>query len=302
MRPARCCLLLLAMAPAVGCALLAQKTPTPAARINEAELAATPPPPGVRHYLVVYGSQKPSRQPADTHTWATLVTTSDDPGSPEPAVVEETISWLPVELPIRALSRRVAPGRNYGLHETVRYMLDTKQDLALWGPYEVWHGLAHRFRVQKAFLEGGTVGYQCIDSRGEAARDGNGCDCIHAITDMDPAYPRAGYPLLLYGQSGSARLVRRLMHSPVTIGAPATHDWILPRLGLTEYPIEHRQYRGRVEAYDPATGRGGLNYVAPPLRPAAPPQPKTPVPDPKTGEPKKNGEIPPMPAAVPATP
>jgi hypothetical protein len=301
MRPTRGWLLVLAVAPGLGCALLAQKTPTPAARINEAELAATPPTPGVRHYLIVYGSQKKTRQPADTHTWATVVTTTEVADGP-PLVSEETISWLPVELPIQALSRKVVPGRNYGLHETARFMVDTKQDLALWGPFEVWHGFAHRFRVQKAFLESGAVGYQCIDSRGEAGRTGDGCDCIHAVTDMDPAYPRAGYPLLLYGQTGSARLVRRLMHSPVTIGAPATHDWILPRLGLTEFPIEHRQYHGRVEPYDPTTGRAGLEYVAPPLRPAAPPQPKVPVPDPKTGGPKMNGENPPIPATVPGMP
>ncbi len=291
MSPAtRAGLLLLAVAPAAGCALLAQKTPTPAARINEAELAATPPQAGVRHFLIVYGSQKPTRQPAYTHTWATLVTTTEVSGT-SPIVSEETISWLPVELPIQALSREVVPGRNYGLHESVRYMLDTKQDVALWGPYEVWHGFAHRFRVQKAFLESGAVGYQCVDTQGEAARNGNGCNCIHAITDMDPVYPRWGYPLLLYGQPASARLVRRVMNSPVTIGAPATHDGLLPRLGLDQYPIEQREYRGPVEPYDPATGRGGLEYVSPPLRPAAPPQPKAPVPDPKTGEPTNGKKL-----------
>lgn len=282
--------LLLALAlPAMGCALLAQKTPTPAANISEAEMAALAPPPGVRHYLIVYGSQKPTRQPAYTHTWATLATTSEVAGGP-PVVSEETISWLPVDLPIQALSRTVVPGRNYGLHETVRYMLDTKQDVALWGPYEVSHRFAHRFQVQKGFLDSGAVGYQCVDSWGEAGRTGNGCDCIHSITDMDPVYPRSRYPLALYGQPASARLLRRVMHSPVTIGAPATHDWLLPRLGLDQYPIEHRQYHGKVEPYDPTSGRGDLNYVAPPLRPAAPPQPKTPdakTADPKTADPSK---------------
>lgn len=188
-------------------------------------------------------------------------------------MTEETISWLPAELPINARSRNVEPGRNYGLHETNKYMVDTRQHLAMWGPYEVWHGFAYRFRVQKGFLDSGAVGYQCIDSRGEAAREGNGCDCIHAVTDMDPALPRSGYPLFLYGELASARLVRRIMHSPVTIGAPATHDWIIPRLGLDQYPFVHRQYRGRVEPYDPASGRAGLNQAAPVLLPV-PPVPK----------------------------
>lgn len=75
-------LLLLAVLPAVGCALLAKKTPTPAANINAAELAATPPTPGTRHYLIVYGSERNFAQPAYTHTWATLVTATDLPNCP----------------------------------------------------------------------------------------------------------------------------------------------------------------------------------------------------------------------------
>ncbi len=247
---ARCGVLLLATLPAVGCSLFAQQTPTPASRLTREELAAMTPPPGERYFLILYGSDRPTRQPADTHTWATLVTVSGAPGA-ETSVVGETISWLPVELPIKPLSRSVVPGRNYGLHETIRVMLDTKQDVALWGPYEVWHGFAQRFRVQKAFMESGAVGYQCIDSWGEAGRTGRGCDCIHSISDMDPDLPRSRYPLFLYGQPATARLVRRIMHVPATIGAPATHDWILPRLGLADFPIEKRDYRGRVVPHVP---------------------------------------------------
>ncbi|MBN9518736.1 hypothetical protein J0H58_09485 [bacterium] len=295
-------LLVATVLPGVGCALLAQKTPTPAARIGEAELAALQPQPGARHYLIVYGSQRKTRQPAYSHTWATVVTATDAPGCPDPDVVEETISWLPADLPIRTLNRKVVPGRNYGLHETVRYMLDTKQDLARWGPYEVSPRFAHRFRVQKGFLDSGAVGYQCIDTWGEAARTGTGCDCIHAITDMDPVYSRSGYPLAFYGFPASLRVVRRVMHSPVTIGAPRTHDWLLPRLGLDQYPIERREYHGRVEPYDPANGRVGLEQVAPPLRPGAPPQPKAPVPDSKGIEPGPKADVPPVPTPVPGVP
>ncbi|QDU21660.1 hypothetical protein [Urbifossiella limnaea] len=234
--------------PAVGCALFAVQPPTPASHISPAELAALEPQPGVRHYLIVFGSDKPSRNPAYTHTWATLVTTTDVPGGP-PRVGEETISWLPVEMPIQALSRKTVPGRNYGLHETMRAMLDTKQDVALWGPYEVWHRFAYRFRVQKSFMESGAVGYQCIDSWGEAGRTGAGCDCIHSITDMDPEISRVGYPLFLYGQPASARLVRRVMNSPAPIDPLTTHDWLLPQLALKQYPIDVCTYRGPVAGH-----------------------------------------------------
>ena len=116
----------------------------------------------------------------------------------------------------------------------------------MWGPYEVWHGFAHRFRVQKEFLDSGRVGYQCIDSRGEAARTGNGHNCIHAFTDMDPLFGRGRYALIWYGQAATRNIVGRIMEEPAVIDPPKTHDWIIPRLGLDRHPIDRREYRGKV--------------------------------------------------------
>jgi hypothetical protein len=201
------------------------------------------------------------------------VQATDNPAGGPPTVTAHTISWLPAKLDIDATSRNVEPGANVELHDTIRNSLRTNQEIAMWGPYEVWHGFAYRFLMQKQFLESGAVGYQCIDVIGEAARNGNGCDCIHAITDMDPRYPRWRYPLAFYGQPATANLVRRIMHAPVTINAPATHDWLIPALGLDRYDIERREYHGRVVPYEP--GAPGLE-AAPPLpvphipRPPAP--------------------------------
>jgi hypothetical protein len=229
---------------AVGCSVFAKKTPTPAAGLDPAELARLLPTPGVRYYLIPFGSHDLTRRPAYTHTWATLVRATDTPGC-EPALEVHTISWLPSTLDIDPLSFRVEPGTNVELHETIQNSLRTRQRIALWGPYEVSHTFAHRFLVQKDFMDSGAVGYQCIDNIGEAGRNGNGCDCIHAMTDMDPAYPRWRYPLAFYGQPATANLVTRIMHAPVTINGRQTHDWLLPRLGLCQYDIEHREYNGR---------------------------------------------------------
>jgi hypothetical protein len=281
-----CWLLLLALLPAEGCSFLAKKTPTPAADIVPAELAHMPAPPHERYYLFLFGSQDPTRRPAYTHTWASLVRAIDVPRCNEPALEVHTISWLPTELKINALSFRVESGRNYELHETIDYALRTRQKIAMWGPYEVWHGFVHRFMTQKQFLDSGAVGYQCIDTVGEAARQGNGCDCIHAISDMDPAYPRWRYPLALYGQPATGNLVRRMMHSPIFIDPPTTHDWLISKLGLSCYPIERREYRGKVVPHEDG-GPAGLEYAAPALRPKAPAVPKKgapsvlPVPAPK---------------------
>lgn len=246
--PAVLCAVLLG----VGCALTAKKTPTPAAELRRGELAALPKPPNERYYLFLFGSNNTLRRPRYTHTWATAVRTVCPPGAAEPVVAEVvTISWLPVQLDINPLDFCVEPGVNVGLHETIHNSLRTGQDIAMWGPYEVWHGFYHRFGVQKAFLDSGRVGYQLIDTVGEAARTGNGCDCIHAISDMDPRYPRWRYPLAVYGKPATANLVRRLMHARVFVDPPATHDWLTPRLGLDQYPIDHRRYFGISLPYRP---------------------------------------------------
>lgn len=271
----RACVSLLALAavlPGAGCSLTAKKVPTPAAELRSEDLARIPKDPSVRYYLILFGSQDLLRRPAYTHTWATLVKATDRPGRC-PALEVHTISWLPTKIEINALSRHVEPGANLGLEDTIKNALDTRQRIAMWGPYEVWRGFAYRFLTQKAFLDSGAVGYQCIDSVGEAGRNGNGCDCIHAITDMDPAYPRYRYPLALYGHAATANLVRRLMHSPIFIDPPTTHNWLIPELGLHQYPIEWRQYHGNAVPHTP--GSGDLDVAPARPGPAAPVVPKT---------------------------
>jgi hypothetical protein len=271
---------------ATGCALIAKKVPTPAAQITSTDLAQLPKPPDERFFIVLFGSQDLFRRPSHTHTWAALIRVKASDCTPtgltttgeiDPRLDVQTISWLPVDGKIKPLSRVVEPGRNYGFHETLKFAYDGNESVAIWGPYEVWHGFAHRFMVQKEFLDSGAVGYQCVDNRGEAARTGDGCDCIHAVTDMDPIYARGSYPLLYYGKPGTARVVRRFMHSPIFINPRQTHDWLLPRLGLDGLPIERRSYVGRAEEHDP-NAPAGLDARSSPLRPVAPPRPKTPTP------------------------
>jgi hypothetical protein len=239
-------LVFLMFSAATGCAFFAQKAPTPAARLSPDQLAQIPNPAGERFYLLLFGSNDVARRPSRTHTWATLVRAVDQPGGAGSMIEPHTISWLPTKLDIDAFSFCIEPGANVDLHATIRNSLRTRQDIAMWGPYEVWHGFAHRFLMQKAFLDSGAVGYQCIDTVGEAARTGLGCDCIHAITDMDPVYSRWRYPLLLYGKPATANVVRRMMISPIFIDPPRTHDWLIQALGLCEYEIERRCYSGRV--------------------------------------------------------
>jgi hypothetical protein len=236
--------LILACAVGNGCASLAQTPPTPAANLPAGDVAIAAPP-GERYFILVFGSQSTPKRAKYTHTWATVVKATGCDGPDAPTVEEHTISWMPASLDIQPTSFRVEPGSNLALHFTIEEMLRHDERVSVWGPYEVGPGLYHRFLIQKGFMESGTVGYQCIDSIGEAARNGTGCDCIHAVTDMDPLYARNRYPLSYFGEGASRHLVHQIQTRPIIIDPENDHGWLLPLLGLDQYPIVRRQYFGR---------------------------------------------------------
>jgi hypothetical protein len=244
-------------ASTAGCAALAQQPPTPAADIPPQALDY-PAPPNEKYYALVFGSQRVAYlRPALTHTWVVSVRATWSDGCAEPQLDVHHISWLPATLDIAAYRFRVEPPVNLPLHETIRWAQETGQNVAMWGPYELEPRAYRRLMIQKEFLEtSGQVGYQCIDTVGEAARRGNGCDCIHAITDMDPQFDRARYPLIFYGHTASRRLVHEAARRQAFIDPWTTHDWLIPALGLDQYPIDRRPqpYRGIRRPIDPAAG------------------------------------------------
>lgn len=251
-RPILAILLALACGCAAsGCATLANRPPTPAADIPPRQAAAIPAEPGTRYFIIVFGSQSTPKRAKYTHSWATIVKVSGCDRPATETVEEQTISWMPASLAIRPGSLHVEPGTNLPLHFTIEEMLRHDERISIWGPYEIGPGLFHRFLVQKAFLESGRVGYQCIDTVGEAARTGGGCDCIHAITDMDPLFDRNRYPLAYFGESASLNVVRQLQTRPIIICPGADHGWLLPLLGLDHYSIKRRHYLGRSTPYTP---------------------------------------------------
>jgi hypothetical protein len=236
----RVVLVLVACAPA-GCAGRAQSLSPVRALPREA--IPNDPVPGERYYVLVFGSETALRVPRYTHTWAAAVKTVEAPGCAPQVAEVHTISWMPATLDIHPWRFRPEPGRNLELHETVRMALGFREHVAMWGPYEIQPQGYRRFLMQKAFMEGGTVGYQCIDTVGAGA-NGSGCDCIHAITDMDPEFDRGYYPLSRFGEAGSRFIVRQLFDRNLLV-TEDTHPWLLSPLGLCQYPIRHRTYRDR---------------------------------------------------------
>jgi hypothetical protein len=250
-RRARIHLAVLAVALAVGCAASAVRPPSPATALRTEDLLATPAPPNERYYLLLFGSQSTPKRARYTHSWGTVVRATWAPNQAEPELDVHTISWMPATLDIHPLRFQVEPGVNLTLNFTLQEMLCNHERVSMWGPYEVWHGLYQRFVTQRSFLESGQIGYQCIDTIGEAARRGNGSDCIHAMTDMDPFFDRREYPLSRFGEAATRHVVRQIMTRPIAINPPCTHDWLIGCLGLDQYPIIRRSYRGPVVPYSP---------------------------------------------------
>lgn len=233
--------LVLVVCTAAGCAGRAQ-TLSP---VHELPPEAIPDDsaPGERYYLLVFGSQTTPRVPRYTHTWATVVKTLEAPGCAPQVAEVHTISWMPADLDIQPWQFTPEPGRNLGLHETIRMALDCGEHVALWGPYVIHPRLYRRFLLQKAYMESGRVGYQCIDTVGEGA-NGSGCDCIHAVTDMDPQFERGYYRLTRFGIAGSQFIVRQLFERNLLVSRE-THSWLDGPLGLCQYPIDHRVFNDR---------------------------------------------------------
>ena len=169
----------------------------------------------------------------------------------EPKIETHTISWLPDSGRVRVWKICVEPGSDVELHETIKKMLDTGQRVSLWGPYETWNGIHMHFGIQKAFLDSDAVGYQCVDDIGEAARKGNGCNCFHAISDMDPQFDRRQYPLRYFGDEATLNIVRQIHERPILIQPHQTHDWVIDALGLECYPIVRRHYEGPSREFSP---------------------------------------------------
>jgi hypothetical protein len=214
-----------------GCARFAVRPPTPA---KDLEVEITDPPPGEHFYITVFASQSTPKIARFCHSWATVVHTKEGQETEH-----LTISWLPVSLAVRPLYFHVRPGRNLELRETMEYVLSNKEQVSQWGPYECRPHLYLRAKVQKDFLDSGVIGYQCTDDIGESARLGNGCDCIHALTDADPSFRREKYPLTRFGNSASRFIVMQLRDRDALLDT-RDHLEVNELLGIACYPIKHQ--------------------------------------------------------------
>ena len=197
------------------------------------------PPCDARHYVLLFGGQADILRPTTAHVWATYVRATDGPDGVT-CLEQTTISWLPVTGKVRPLNRHAEPGRNYTLEETLAYMAGPRQRVALWGPYEI-AGCRYAEAVrQKEALDRGAARYKVndwFDRRTDVEH------CMHGLTRAHPDIHPGCRVVRGWGEVATSQVADAMAEAGVIADPDATHDWLIPALGLDSYELVRRKPR-----------------------------------------------------------
>ena len=185
------------------------------------------------YFIALFGSQTSPNNPDYSHTFATFVRASGAGPCPTAFVVEDsfTISWLPASLRVRTRALLPECGHNFGLHETLRYVLSEGEHVSMWGPYRIDEELYNGAVRQLGVLESGQVRYKAIDSGRPTDRVSN---CIHAVSSVGDGY-RVRVLSPWFGETASWIVLQRFR--PHIINKDETHEWVYAYLDLACCPI-----------------------------------------------------------------
>jgi hypothetical protein len=188
-----------------------------------------------RYYGMIFGSQSSPKLLRYTHTWATFIRVvgeGDDPAGYQ--VYQHTISWLPETLNLRIWNPIPEKGVNLDLYATLDTVYKNREHVTMWGPFEMARPVYERSLRVKAILDSGVAEYRAIST----PRNLLVSDCIHAVAAIDPVFGRGHYPLIRVGKSASRFIARQVMTRSVFDQYQTHAEWLVPRLGLDQYPIE----------------------------------------------------------------
>lgn len=190
-----------------------------------------------RYFFILYGGQSLPFKPRTAHTWATFVKAA--PAVDGTMLLETvTISWLPETGQVKPYRLRPERGRNFTLDETFALAESHDDRVSMWGPFEINAERYEQAVAQRQRLESGVVRYRAIDS---LTRRKSVSHCVHAVTYADPVMNRLIQPVLQVGEPGTSRLADRYQRNGAFIGAPVTHDWVIPAIGLDRFSVVRRQ-------------------------------------------------------------
>lgn len=190
--------------------------------------------------MLLFGGIAEHLRPKTAHTWATFVKACH---SSDTLVLETfTISWLPVDMPVKPLRLRPVHGRNYSLEETMRLYTTGKHEIGLWGPYEIREYWYQEAALRKANLDSGCVKYRALEREG---RRTNGSDqkheiahCVHAISRTNEELRAASRPVFAYGELITSRLAEKIHETGLLVNPDVRHDWLLPALNIETHSLK----------------------------------------------------------------
>src|SRR5258708_6432567 len=102
----------------------------------------------------------------------------------------------------------VSPGRNFTLEETIKLAVDSKNAVAMWGPYEIKQAAFDLAVKRKRLLDGGTIKYRADDRL--YRKEKVAISCFHAMAGLDELFPNGGLfgtGFMMWGFNGTARVL-----------------------------------------------------------------------------------------------
>lgn len=187
-------------------------------------------------YMLVFGSESDPKRLRLTHTYATFVRATGD--GPDPAnynLAVHTISWVPASLDVQVRRVHAEPGVNLDLHSTMQQVLKHHQNVTMWGPYLISREIYNKSIVVLNKLNSGAERYRALDGPFNKSIS----DCIHVVDDVDRRFGRRRYPLDRVGKPASAFIAQRIVRRTQFDQSLLDNSWLIPRLGLTAYPMEY---------------------------------------------------------------
>jgi len=189
-----------------------------------------------RYFIIPFAYQDRGNHPEHSHSFISVIRVFADNKQPKltPGLTTRryrnrefeafTISWLPHDFMsnphlcvfdgvgsrlIPANNKcPVSPGRNFSLEETIKLAVDTKNAVAMWGPYEIKKAAFDLAVNRKRLLDGGTIKYRADDRL--YRKDKVAISCFHAMAGLDELFPNGGLfgtGFLMWGFNGTARVL-----------------------------------------------------------------------------------------------
>jgi hypothetical protein len=189
-----------------------------------------------RYFIVPFAYQNKRNTPDFSHSFISVIRVLADAKQPSPTsgfrrgryknrdFEAFTISWLPHDFDTnphlcvfdgigsRAIPKKnkcpVSVGRNFRLDETLKLAVNAKNDVGMWGPYEIRKEAFDLAVKRKKLLDGGTIGYRADDR--VFRKDRVAINCFHAMAGLEELYPNGGFlgtGFRMWGINGTARVL-----------------------------------------------------------------------------------------------